>query len=236
MTVKDASLSNLEGADGSAQYSQDGFVVIGAVNGPIEVQRRDELPEEAAIEVNVRPAVGVGSPSERHLETLLQSFLRPVILVENFPRTLIQVTLQVLSVPELQYSPLAILPALLQASLLALLSASIPLQTTYTTAAIRLSQAGEVLTISKLKTQTTPGSFHVFAFTSQGDLLLTQSEGSFTIDDWHKAYSVAEERCRGKDLDPDSDMVVDEYGISLQDQVRKSVQDGVEISRRWKKI
>lgn len=35
--------------------------MIGAVNGPIEVQRRDELPEEAAIEVNIRPAVGVGS-------------------------------------------------------------------------------------------------------------------------------------------------------------------------------
>ena len=34
--------------------------MIAAVNGPIEVQRRDELPEEAAVDVVVRPAAGAG--------------------------------------------------------------------------------------------------------------------------------------------------------------------------------
>lgn len=61
MTVPSASLSSLNKADGSATYSADGYTIVGAVNGPIEVQRRDELPEQATIEVNVRPAVGVGS-------------------------------------------------------------------------------------------------------------------------------------------------------------------------------
>lgn len=56
-----ATLSDLHRADGSATFSQNGYSVIGAVNGPLEVSRRDELPEEAAIEVNVRPASGVGS-------------------------------------------------------------------------------------------------------------------------------------------------------------------------------
>ena len=55
-----AILSHLHRADGSATFSQNGYTVIGAVNGPIEVQRRDELPEEAAIDVIVRPATGVG--------------------------------------------------------------------------------------------------------------------------------------------------------------------------------
>lgn len=54
-------LTHLNRADGSATYTHLGYSIIGAVNGPIEVQRRDELPEEAAIEVNVRPAAGVGS-------------------------------------------------------------------------------------------------------------------------------------------------------------------------------
>lgn len=53
-------LSHLHRTDGSATFSQNGYTVIGAVNGPIEVQRRDELPEEAAIDVIVRPAAGVG--------------------------------------------------------------------------------------------------------------------------------------------------------------------------------
>ena len=53
-------LSPLSRADGSASYTSHGISVIGAVNGPIEVQRRDELPEEAAIDVIIRPASGVG--------------------------------------------------------------------------------------------------------------------------------------------------------------------------------
>lgn len=56
-----AILSPLHRADGSVTYSHDGYSVIAAVNGPLEVQRRDELPEEAAIEVNIRPAFGVAS-------------------------------------------------------------------------------------------------------------------------------------------------------------------------------
>lgn len=55
-----ATLLHLHRADGSATFSQNGYTVIGAVNGPIEVQRRDELPEEAAVDVIVRPAAGVG--------------------------------------------------------------------------------------------------------------------------------------------------------------------------------
>ena len=55
-----ADLSILEKTDGSASYSQNGYSIIGSVNGPIEVQRRDEIPDEAAIDVIVRPAHGPG--------------------------------------------------------------------------------------------------------------------------------------------------------------------------------
>jgi hypothetical protein len=61
MTVPSADVSILHRADGSARYSAAGYTVVAAVNGPIEVTRRDELPQHAALEVNVRPAVGVGS-------------------------------------------------------------------------------------------------------------------------------------------------------------------------------
>jgi exosome complex component RRP46 len=55
-----AILSHLPRADGSATFSQNGYTVIGSVNGPLEVLRRDELPEEAVVDVIVRPAAGVG--------------------------------------------------------------------------------------------------------------------------------------------------------------------------------
>ena len=47
-------------ADGSVHYSWLGHEIVATVNGPIEVQRRDELPEEAFVELNVRQASGGG--------------------------------------------------------------------------------------------------------------------------------------------------------------------------------
>lgn len=61
MSAPHVTLTHLNRADGSATYTHNGYSILGAVNGPIEVQRRDELAEEATIEVNVRPAMGVGS-------------------------------------------------------------------------------------------------------------------------------------------------------------------------------
>ncbi len=58
-------LSPLHRADGSATFSHNGYTVIGAVNGPLEVGRRDELAEEAVIDVIVRPAAGPGGPYVR---------------------------------------------------------------------------------------------------------------------------------------------------------------------------
>jgi exosome complex component RRP46 len=55
----EAKLGILRQADGSSSFTVNGYSVIAGVNGPVEVQRRDELPEEAAIEVNIRPASGV---------------------------------------------------------------------------------------------------------------------------------------------------------------------------------
>jgi hypothetical protein len=67
----------LHRADGSATYSANGYTVVGAINGPLEVQRRDELAEEAAVEVNIRPAIGVGSLSTSYIKP------RPVLNLQQ---------------------------------------------------------------------------------------------------------------------------------------------------------
>lgn len=53
-------LSPLPSTDASAQISTNGYTILAAVNGPLEVQRRDAIPEEALLEVNVRPVNGSG--------------------------------------------------------------------------------------------------------------------------------------------------------------------------------
>lgn len=66
-----ADVDLLERADGSGRYKANGFEVLAAVNGPVEVQRRDELPEEAAIDVIIRPAAGVAGISGDRTESEL---------------------------------------------------------------------------------------------------------------------------------------------------------------------
>lgn len=57
-------------ADGSASFSDHGYSILAAVNGPVDVQRKDELPEEATIDVMVRPAAGVGGKTLAGLERI----------------------------------------------------------------------------------------------------------------------------------------------------------------------
>lgn len=90
----------LHRTDGSTVFSDGLYTIIAGVNGPVEVQRRDEIPEAAAIEVNVRPSSGVGGPRERWLESVVHAVVKSVLLVHLHPRTLIQITLQVAKEPQ----------------------------------------------------------------------------------------------------------------------------------------
>ncbi|KAF2104433.1 hypothetical protein NA57DRAFT_70638 [Rhizodiscina lignyota] len=252
MAVPEATLSHLNRADGSATYSSNGYTVVGAVNGPIEVQRRDELPEEAAIEVNIRPAVGVGSTKERYLESILQSTLRRIILTHTFPRTLIQLTLQVVNTPApfdcpFTSSPLPLLPALLETAMLALLSASLPLASTYTSVGLALAMPSPVKKKASLsataimpiddKALEQASSIHVFAFTADGDLLVAESEGLFAPEYWEHAYDRALELCIGsKDGRAEGEMVVEGEPEDRNESqwLRSVMQEKAEQEQRWK--
>ncbi|UPX14741.1 exosome non-catalytic core subunit rrp46, variant 2 [Ascochyta rabiei] len=229
MVAPEVTLTHLNRADGSATYTHHGYSIIGAVNGPIEVQRRDEQPEEATLEVNVRPSAGVGTPRERHLETLLHTTLRSIILTRLIPRTLVQVTLQVRSLPEEDTSTgvntsLTLLPHLLHTALLGLLSASIPLATTLTSVLVAYPSASTksstpllAPTANELLRAKPVRSIHVFAFSGDRRLLLDESDGRFGYDEWEEASELAEEACCREE---------DEGGVSLRDSME--VDGGVQ--------
>ncbi|KAF2705920.1 hypothetical protein K504DRAFT_413928, partial [Pleomassaria siparia CBS 279.74] len=248
-----ALLSHLHRADGSATYTHAGYTLIGSVNGPIEVQRRDEQPEEATVEVNIRSAAGVGSPKERHLETVLHNTLRSVILTRSIPRTLVQITLQVKSFPEEESvsgvgSSLSLLPHLLHTSLLALLSASIPLSTILTSVLIAIpsskskSESTSPLvspTAAELLRATPIQSTHVFAFSGDRRLLLNESEGTFNYDEWEEACEMAEEVCckeggvGGVDIGEGMEVDGQEDG-NLEKWLRDVVAKKVGEEQRWR--
>ncbi|KAI0003995.1 hypothetical protein F4779DRAFT_80738 [Xylariaceae sp. FL0662B] len=248
-TEPETLLSHLPKADGSATFSYAGYTVVGAVNGPIEVQRRDELPEEAAVDVIVRPAAGVGGTRERHLESLLQQTLRQIILVNNSPRTLIQVILQVTVAPENDYVNtkvvqaslnLPILPALVQTAVLSLLSAALPLTTTLTSAALAVTLDGgskRIIVNPSPREIELSQSFHVFSFTSHDELILAESEGSFSLEEWDDAFAVGYRQCCGLDTRNDGDTFMDDGGpafTNLKYFTRSTMEEKIASDLHWK--
>ncbi|KAL9027042.1 MAG: hypothetical protein Q9180_007391 [Flavoplaca navasiana] len=245
--TEDVTLSPLGRADGSASYANNGYSVIAAVNGPVEVQRRDEIPEESAIDVVLRPAMGVGGVRERHLESVLEKTLRQVILVSAHPRTLIQITLQVIASPDdskasnglyQSASNLSLLPTLLQSSILALLSTSLPLTMTLTSTLIAVSWCGELIFDPAARIVEKAASLHVLAFSSLGDLLVGESEGTFDMDIWDQVYAMAEKHCRT--LDPGAPAGIADVDMessksaSLEDSLKDIIEGKAAREYRWK--
>ncbi|KXH62092.1 exosome complex subunit Rrp46 [Colletotrichum salicis] len=199
-----ARISHLPRVDGSATFSRGGYCVVAAVNGPIEVQRRDENPFESVVDVVVRPAVGVGGTGERQLENILRSALRQLIPVKNFPRCLIQVTLQVTETPQNDYanskvvqahSSLPQLPALFHSAILALLSAAVPLKAIATCATLAVVKKGDKIIVDPSPLEIDQSkSLHVVIFT-QNDLLLLESEGTFSMAEWDEVISKGQLVC-----------------------------------------
>ncbi|KAM0564089.1 hypothetical protein ACHAPJ_000298 [Fusarium lateritium] len=201
-----AELSHLAKADGSATFSYGGYAVIAAVNGPVEAQRRDENAFEALVDVIVRPAAGVGGTRERQLESIMQAALRQLIPVRDFPRCVIQITLQVAETPENAYVNaklvqaqlnLPIIPALLHSAILGLLSAAVPLKAigAATLLAIPGEEGRDIIVDPTAVDIDHAKSVHVLSFTSHDELLLSESEGAFSADEWTKVLQLGQRIC-----------------------------------------
>lgn len=73
---------------------------------------------------------------------------------------------------------------------------------------------------------------HVFAFTSRGDLLVAESEGSFDLDQWENAHAEAKTVCcKVEDTDA---MEQDDAAPNLQSFVEHAVDAQTETAQKWK--
>ena len=74
-------------------------------------------------------------------------------------------------------------------------------------------------------------SLHVFAFSSKDELLLAESEGRFSIDEWDNLEEKAKMICLG---DADAMVDDDEKGKNLKDGLRSAIEEKARQDGRWK--
>jgi exosome complex component RRP46 len=123
---------------------------------------------------------------------------------------------------------------LIQASVLALLSAALPLAVTMSCTLLALNDSGiiENPTVSEIQGAS---SIHVLGFTSHDDLLVAESEGNFTLEGWNRVCDRAEEICSGAvDKDAMHDEGVDEHSGGLNHFLKSTLQEKVTADLHWR--
>ncbi|EXJ83153.1 hypothetical protein A1O1_06772 [Capronia coronata CBS 617.96] len=201
-----AILHTLLKADGSATYTapKNGYQVVAGVNYPVEVPyRSDEIPESTFIEVNLRPHNGVGMVKERHMEELVTRTLQTIVLGDETPRTMLQITLQVVNVESDESLPggvkgggqgetyLDLLASALNAAVLGCVDAGVQMKAIAGAALVGICPDGRMVVGPSVVQRKKCASLHVFAFTSDSQTVLMESEGKFTMDDWKQAERAA---------------------------------------------
>lgn len=228
----------LERADGSTIFSSGLYTAIAAVNGPVEVQRRDELPEEAAIEVNLRPLSGVGGPRERWLESVLQPLFRSILLVHMHPRTLIQITLQITKEPSIKFrrsdADISIIPTLVNAAFTALVDGGLPLAATLSAALVIVDNNGQVKADPEEKDIAKCASIHAMAFNMNGEQLLEQSSGSFDFDTWEMVASSAKHACTSAVAPSSEDSTMANGDDSKYPWLRQALHERAKVANAWR--
>ena len=89
---------------------------------------------------------------------------------------------------------------------------------------------------SQLASIRAASSVHVMAFTSHGDLLVAESEGDFTLQDWEAVHDAAKAICCD-DSNTSGDMGDEGMGEkngSLMMFVKSTLEDKIESDLHWK--
>lgn len=224
-------------ADGSTVFSSGLYTVLAGVNGPVEVQRRDELPEEAAIEVNLRPASGVGGPRERWLESTLQSLLKSILLVHLHPRTLIQITLQITKEPAVKFqrttTDIAILPTLINAAFSAIVDGALPLAVTTNAVLAVVTEDGSIVLNPQEKQIAGSKSVHAMAFDQHGAQLVDESAGEFTVEVWEQVFEAAQQACIAA-VAPTDDAAMGNADAGEETWLRQKLEEEAKVADAWR--
>lgn len=101
---------------------------------------------------------------------------------------------------------------------------------------IAVDAFGKLIIDPSLKEVHLASSIHVVAYSSQGDLLVIESEGSFSTEILEKILETASQVCRGPNSEGSKtvDVHMEEGVMSLEDSVRMLVRKKLANEQRWK--
>ncbi|KAI5955861.1 RRP46 [Candida jiufengensis] len=175
--------SLLDNADGSAELILNNTKTLVSISGPIDPKPRQELPQQASLEIIIRPSQGLSTTREKLLEDKLRSLLQSIIIRFKYPRQLIQIVIQFLIIDESPFFTCNELNAAINCCFFALVDADLAIYSSFASIVACYNQ-GNIIFDPPGDVLETSDSHHVICFNFKGDnvenLMLLESAGSFT--------------------------------------------------------
>lgn len=208
----------LNNADGSAIVEFGRTRILAAVYGPREPQQRFPLlPDRAALRVRYHMAPFSTSerkspaPSRREVELskVIREALEPIVLAEEYPRTVIDVFLEVLQADG------GTRTAAVTAASLALADAGIPMKALVGGVAVGKIEGVLVLDVDEVEDMYGEADMPVAAAPDIGEITLLQLNGVLTGDEFRKALDMALEAI-GRVVDMEKEVLKKGY-VSIDD-------------------
>lgn len=105
-----------------------------------------------------------------------------------------------------------------------------------TSTLIAIDAFGKLTIDPSMKEAQLASSIHVLAYSSQGDLLVIESEGSFSTDILEQVIETASQVCRGQSSEGSKNVIVhmEEGAMSLEDSMKMLVRRKIEKEQEWK--
>jgi len=189
----------LDKANGSACVEQGRNRILVAVYGPREAHPKHiALPDRAVVRCRYHMAPfsteerKSPAPSRREMELskVIREALEPAILSEYYPRTTIDIFIEVLQ------SDGGTRCAAITGASLALADAGIPMKSLVSACAVGKIEGQIALDLSDLEDKYGEADMPVAFMPSFNAITLVQMDGSFTLEEFSKALDIAAESCK----------------------------------------
>ncbi|KAJ2787629.1 exosome non-catalytic core subunit rrp46 [Coemansia interrupta] len=179
-------LGQLSRADGSAHFASGDTSVVCGVYGPVEAKLFDERLDRAHVEVKLRPDVGTPGTKDKWLEAAVRQTFERHILGHLHPRTLVQVSVQV------RQDAGSLDACAINAAMLALVDAGVPLATMVAAATCAVLEDGRVVADPVAEEVEGARSVHTFAFAEgrPAEPVYVDSRGTFDMPEYDACYGV----------------------------------------------
>ncbi len=189
----------LKNADGSAEIRMGKNIIIAAVYGPRELHPKHRaLPDRALIQcfyrmstfsVNDRKSPAP-SRREKEISMIIADSLSSVVLTEKYPRTTIDVYLQILQADG------GTRCASLTAASVALADAGVPMRGIVASVAAGLANDKPILDLFDLEDQKGSGDLPLGYAPTLDEISLLQLDGVFTVEQFEESLDLAIKGCK----------------------------------------